>query len=863
MFNPLKKQSARIFNFSHWSRRIAAWLGESSAFGVAQPAEFNAQLTELLTRYPLSSLLPYETYDPETGIFLNKNSQGFMLEVAPLTGATEQTVSILGSLLTDVLPITADLQCLLWASDKIGATLDAFAQERSSAGETFAWLAQKRAEFLKQGTLNSLTRSGSTILRDFRLFLVISLPLKDRSAETETLVRLREDFVSSLNSVNMACRSIPIENFISVISDLLNPTRSVYPAQQRWNELDSLALQVTDPEHCCRIYDDKLTFSRPSVASSSSENSASPDDKQPPVEQCEVHCFSVRDFPESTGLWCMQENIGQLFNAALQIPCPFVVSFHLRAEDAEKSATKAQMHFMNKESTARSPLAKFKPSITKEHQDWKFVRDRLAEGDRLVKICYQVILYTSPEQAHTAERKLRDLYRANGWKLRKETYLQMPCWLAMFPMMMTEGMFDDLKKLGRLRTMNALSAINLAPLLGEWKGTQKPTLLLPGRRGQIALWNPFDNPDGNYNIAVAATSGSGKSALTQEYIVALLGSGGRVWVIDVGRSYEKTCRLLGGEFLEFKSDAPISLNLFTFIDQMDDESLEILKPLLAAMARPQSSVTDEEMTFLEKAVKAAWDQKGQTASITTVAEWLSQQSSPICTTLSHLLYPYTKTGMYGKYFEGPCTLDIHNHFIVLELEELKQKKDLQKIVLLVLMYQISKRMYLGSRTQVKSCVIDEAWDLLGSDQEGAAKFIETGYRRARRYNANFVTITQGINDYFKNATSLAAFDNSAFHLILAQNREAIAQLRASKRFPMDDTTEKLFQSVRRGEDYSECVIKSPQGLSVHRIIFDPYSRILYSSKGEEFEAVKKYQAQGLSLQAAIEQVAQRQSSAKK
>ena len=143
------------------------------------------------------------------------------------------------------------------------------------------------------------------------------------------------------------------------------------------------------------------------------------------------------------------------------------------------------------------------------------------------------------------------------------------------------------------------------------RASQRPSLFLPGRRGQIAIWNPFDNPDGNYNVAIAATSGSGKSALTQEYIVALLGAGGRVWVIDVGRSYEKTCKLLGGEFIEFKSDHPISLNLFTYIDQMDDESLEILKPLLAAMARPQSNVTDEEMTFLEKGVKAAWDQKGQ------------------------------------------------------------------------------------------------------------------------------------------------------------------------------------------------------------------------------------------------------------
>ena len=401
-------------------------------------------------------------------------------------------------------------------------------------------------------------------------------------------------------------------------------------------------------------------------------------------------------------------------------------------------------------------------------------------------------------------------------------------------MMLTEGLFDDLRLFGRLRTLNAFAAANLLPLQGEWKGMQRPSLLLPGRRGQVAIWNPFDNPDGNFNVAIAAKSGSGKSVLTQEYIVALLGSGGRVWVIDVGRSYEKTCHMLGGEFIEFKTNSQISLNPFTFIQRFDD-SLEILKPLLAAMARPNGNVTDEEMTYLEKALKAAWTEQGNKASITTVAFWLSQQQNEICARLGHLLYTYTEDGMYGRYFEGDCTLNFDNPFVVLELEELKAKKDLQKIVLLVLMYQISERMYLGSRTQTKSCVIDEAWDLLDGDNEGAAKFIETGYRRARRYNANFVTITQSINDYFKNATAIAAYENSDYNLILGQKTEAIDQLKASKRLNMDAYTERLFKELRKTDDYSECVIKSPQGLSLHRIIFDPYSRILYSSKAKNLK----------------------------
>ena len=172
----------KSFDLSALFARVAGWFGEKPPTGFDKNHTLDSEWSDLLAQCPLSSLLPYETYDPEHEIFINKRSLGFMLEVAPLTGATEANVQILGSLLTDVLPVTADLQCLFWASDKIGSAIDAFAQERSAAGEMFAWLAQKRAEFLKQGTLDSLTKSGSFILRDFRLFLVISIPLKEITA---------------------------------------------------------------------------------------------------------------------------------------------------------------------------------------------------------------------------------------------------------------------------------------------------------------------------------------------------------------------------------------------------------------------------------------------------------------------------------------------------------------------------------------------------------------------------------------------------------------------------------------------------------------------------------------------------------
>ena len=43
--------------------------------------QLHSEINDLLTQCPLSSLLPYETYDSESEIFINKRSLGFILEV--------------------------------------------------------------------------------------------------------------------------------------------------------------------------------------------------------------------------------------------------------------------------------------------------------------------------------------------------------------------------------------------------------------------------------------------------------------------------------------------------------------------------------------------------------------------------------------------------------------------------------------------------------------------------------------------------------------------------------------------------------------------------------------------------------------
>ena len=370
------------------------------------------------------------------------------------------------------------------------------------------------------------------------------------------------------------------------------------------------------------------------------------------------------------------------------------------------------------------------------------------------------------------------------------------------------------------------------------------------------MFNPFDTEGGNYNIVVAGEPGSGKSFLTQFYIFSILGMGGKVRLIDAGRSYEKFNRLLEGEILEFKKDQPICINPFsTILGEDITESLGLLKPLLGSMARPNTPLPDEEKSYLEQAITAVWGQEGQETTISSIVHWLKSHKNRTAKNLAHLMFSYTKEGMYGKYFEGQSTVNLENDFVLLELDDLKAKKDLRRIVLLVMMYQIHQDMYLSDRSRLKSCVIDEAWDLLDANERGTAEFIEAGYRTARKHRGNFITITQGINDFYKNAMAEASFNNSSNSFILRHSAETLENLKKERRLCMDSIDDRLYRSIKVTSEYSEFVIKSEFGTSLHRLILDPFSRILFSSKPEEFDKVKHLLEKGVSLNQAVEQVA--------
>ena len=212
------------------------------------------------------------------------------------------------------------------------------------------------------------------------------------------------------------------------------------------------------------------------------------------------------------------------------------------------------------------------------------------DGQQLVDLVHQVALSRPSRTSPRAERPARSIFRARGFELTNT-------------MMMTAGadrlaaddayaaFHADLKRMKACPKTH--QRVKLAPLVAEWRAPERRCSSSASSR-QIMQLDVYDNPAGNYNAAIAGTSGSCKSLLLNEIAAAYLASApwARVWIIDVGRSCEKACRNFGGSFIEFSKTPPCPSSCSPSLRDIDEKtwnSANLL--LLAQMVSPRERST--------------------------------------------------------------------------------------------------------------------------------------------------------------------------------------------------------------------------------------------------------------------------------
>lgn len=819
-----------------------------------------------------SAWLPYSAYLAEERLFVNRDGPAFLMELLPQSGADERMCEVLASLYAGC-PSGTGVQFHLLASPHVQEPLCRYANLRVEDadqagrarqegrpvrnGNLFRRLARQRVGHLLRGAQQSLTAGFHYTVRDFRLMLSVTLPGGAHDpARHEQLLALRETMASTLRAASLPGHVCDAADLIEWCALFTNPDRLLQSGAPRlhYDNGREIRDQIVDFDTVQDAHPGGLTLWKAGGG-----------------PRLEARFHSIKSFPERFALWQMGSLIGDLMQPALQYSSPFLLTLGVHVLDPNLARSVVTANHVRATQNARSSMAAVMPDVGRKLQDWAAAAHALDTGSSLVSLYHQLAVFAPPEKAAAAQEAASAIWRGRGFRINADAYMHRQALLASLPMTLSERLHRDLARMRRVTRKTVANAVHLAPLVAEWRGTPTPALVFGGRRGQLMTLDLFDNDLGNYNFAIVGAPGSGKSVLMNEMAWSYRAIGARVWMLDLGRSFERLCRRAGGTYIEFRADAGLCLNPFSAIADIH-EDIDMLVPALARMAAPPGTLDEVQYKALSAMVLRLFRAHGNDLTITALRdafragtiEELGAVNDPRIKDLALMLNPYARGGQYERFFEGRANVDFDNDFIVIENEELRRRPDLHAVVNLLLLHRITGEMYL-TRNRRKLLFIDELKQQLGDtggDDPVKAAVVEEAARRARKYGGALGTATQSADDYYASVQMEAAFNCSDWVFLLRQKPESIEMLDRKGRLSMDVAKKRLLGSLRTEPGaFSEVYVSSPVGEGVARVILDPATHLLFSNKLEDNAPLDELRAQGLGIDEAIAELLRRRGQA--
>ncbi len=489
-----------------FGQSLARFFGESTPFD---------QMGEELDF--LSDQIPYRIYDAEHKIYENQSSFGFVLEIVPLLGASTESQKEIASLIREIGEEGANIQTMIFADHRIAKFLKTWNTPREKIGSLFAKAAQKRIAFLEKESAQ-----GDVPPRVFRCIFSFSVPKPKKQEAATCIARLAEKKKKAMETFSRISSPIEMEPdaLIAFVSGIANFDSSTEIHARPWDTQNWISKQICLPGSALEVEADGVLFH--------GKNSV------------RMRSYEAIDLPDRWNLHSMGELIGDFLNPSYRLPSPFSIHYGIHFPIQSKVETK----FFNKmkilaHQSKFPALVRMFPEMPREMEENLFVQKMLAEGEKFVETRFSCSLWAQEHQFTKAESTLLALFQKYGFKLKENRFIHFPDLLSSLPMAWGEDSpcTSGLKRVRSFRTTLTHETASLLPCVGEWWGNSTQGMLLMGRKGQIASWDPFAT-DGNLNTVIVGPSGSGKSVFMQEMIMTHLGQGGRVFVLDLGRSFE-------------------------------------------------------------------------------------------------------------------------------------------------------------------------------------------------------------------------------------------------------------------------------------------------------------------------------------
>lgn len=776
----------------------------------------NIQLRQDRDEFPYINI-PTRACDSDSGAFLlqfvsGENRLGMVFQTSPITGADETTISRLTSVLTTRFPDDTFIQVGLLSEPDVSLLSEMYMTPKINATGMLAEVAQKHVEMLKEAVNTPLRGMNNTCLNRQRVIISITIPCTHKPSPDElTLISdLGSKIKEGFSSVGMALQRMTEAEYLSL------KRRFFYMYQADDFSVDDFAPlreQVFAPATAVNFdVSDEINF----------------DDGK-----YFAKVMSVKKFPKTAGIGLMNMLIGDPMGSQNQLTDPFWLSatLYFPNQDSKLNAVRAKAAFLSNQ--ASSPVARFIPSLGYKNRGMQVLIHEI-EGNSgvLCELNFTMTLFSKDrERLSGLAAGWRAWAASFGFEMREDRRILKALFYTILPFGQSK---EGIKNLARFNTMCVSHAIHHLPIIGNWIGSGAGAMsLYVGRRGQLAVFDPYDSST-NYNGVIVAEAGAGKSFVAQKLICDMLANGGRVWSIDQGRSQEKLCKILGGQFIEFGEDSEICLNPFTKVVDIK-EDMDMLVAVITKMAAPTEGLNDFAQSALQAKIMSAFSVAGTDTDISLVAEQCLNDPEPRIRDIGAQLYPFTSQGSFGRWFNGRNNVDLSNDYVVLELQELASKKTLQQVVLLLLFGSISHEMYL-THGRRKLLLVDEAWSLL--DDPIMGKAIESAYRKVRKHDGAAWIITQSIADLYESPVGRAIISSSAWQIILQQKPDSIEHAVKSGHLKLDLYTLNMMKSIHTiPGSFSEMMIRNGESWGIVRLIVDRFSQVLFSTKGWERDEV--------------------------
>jgi conjugal transfer ATP-binding protein TraC len=454
------------------------------------------------------------------------------------------------------------------------------------------------------------------------------------------------------------------------------------------------------------------------------------------------------------------------------------------------------------------------------------------DGEKIFSVSLAVVLRSENEteldgQVSHVLQVIRELSGSEGFM---ETYAAFDVFSA--------SSIPNTRNSERAKRLKSSNLADLLPVFGLWNGFEKPSVLLRTRMGSLFKFDPFSSSLSNANQIISGGSGSGKSYLTNLMMGQMLSQNPRIFILDVGGSYQKTCELLDGQYIPLSMSAGLSINPFDRLttESLNDEKVKFLLALIQIMTKEDEklAIGKLEKAEIEHAIQQVYhEQKSPTLS--HLREKLLRSEVHEVQRIGKILALWCADSPFGKMLDRKTTISFDKRIVCFDLKGLESNPDLQAAVLFTITDMVWREVQ-KDRSEMKFLVFDECWRLLESD--AGSQFVGEVFRTFRKYYASAIAISQNIDDFAKSKAASAIMPNSSIKWVLKQPGADFKRL--SEVLRLNEREMGLVQSLAQIKgQYSEAFLICEDKRAVVSVESTPIEYWLATTDPKDFALLKR------------------------